>query len=139
MTLQDSKLPQAGAAGAVPTGKSGGPARVCVVGGAGYVGSVLVRTLLARGYGVTVLDNFLYDHALSVEGVYDEPGYRLVNGPDFDGNRVAVFMEVAGLGDYLPTYAGNLDIMTAAAARTAEMFAHRLLDGTMTLPQPEMA
>jgi nucleoside-diphosphate-sugar epimerase len=80
MTLQDSKLPQAGAAGAVPTGKSGGPARVCVVGGAGYVGSVLVRTLLARGYGVTVLDNFLYDHALSVEGIYDEPGYRLVNG-----------------------------------------------------------
>jgi acetaldehyde/propanal dehydrogenase len=30
------------------------------------------------------------------------PGYRLVNGPLFDGKRVAVFMEVAGLGDYLP-------------------------------------
>jgi acetaldehyde/propanal dehydrogenase len=51
------------------------------------------------------------------------PGYRLVNGPLFDGNRVTVFMEVAGLGDYLPKYAGNLDIMTAAATRTAEMFA----------------
>ncbi len=62
------------------------------------------------------------------------PGYRLVNGPDFDGNRVAVFMEVAGLGDYLPTYAGNLDIMTAAAARTAEMFAKGLQDGSITLP-----
>nr|BAH90387.1 acetaldehyde dehydrogenase [uncultured bacterium] len=61
------------------------------------------------------------------------PGYKLVNGPDFDGNRVAVFMEVAGLGDYLPTYAGNLDIMTAAAARTAEMFAERILDGSMEL------
>jgi len=80
MTLQDSTLPHAAAQTAVPTGKSGGPARVCVVGGAGYVGSVLVRMLLARGYGVTVLDNFLYDHAFSVEGVYDEPGYQLVNG-----------------------------------------------------------
>jgi acetaldehyde/propanal dehydrogenase len=55
------------------------------------------------------------------------PGYRLVNGPVFDGNRVTVFMEVAGLGDYLPRYAGNLDIMTASAARTAEMFAEEML------------
>lgn len=61
------------------------------------------------------------------------PGYKLVNGPAFDGNKVTVFMEVAGLGDYLPTYAGNLDIMTAAATRTAEMFAQELLDGTLTL------
>jgi acetaldehyde/propanal dehydrogenase len=61
------------------------------------------------------------------------PGYRLVNGPIFDGNRVSIFMEVAGLGDYLPKYAGNLDIMTAAAARTAEMFAEELLKGTLTL------
>jgi acetaldehyde/propanal dehydrogenase len=55
------------------------------------------------------------------------PGYRLVNGPVFDGNRVTVFMEVAGLGDYLPKYAGNLDIMTASATRTAEMFAEERL------------
>ncbi|HUN90955.1 MAG TPA: acetaldehyde dehydrogenase (acetylating) [Burkholderiaceae bacterium] len=61
------------------------------------------------------------------------PGYRLVNGPVFDGNRVSVFMEVEGLGDYLPKYAGNLDIMTAAAARTAEMFAEEILGGTLTL------
>lgn len=61
------------------------------------------------------------------------PGYRLVNGPLFDGKRVSVFMEVAGLGDYLPRYAGNLDIMTAAACRTAEMFAGELLAGTIQL------
>ena len=61
------------------------------------------------------------------------PGYKLVNGPVFDGNRVSVFLEVEGLGDYLPKYAGNLDIMTAAAARTAEMFAEELLKGTLKL------
>ncbi len=65
------------------------------------------------------------------------PGYKLVNGPVFDGNRVAVFLEVAGLGDYLPTYAGNLDIMTAAATRTAEMFAEELINGTLKFPQPQ--
>ena len=58
------------------------------------------------------------------------PGYVLKNGPVFDGNRVTVFMEVAGLGDYLPKYAGNLDIMTASAARTAEMFAEEMLGRT---------
>jgi acetaldehyde/propanal dehydrogenase len=60
----------------------------------------------------------------------------LVNGPVFDGKRVSVFLEVEGLGDYLPKYAGNLDIMTAAAARTAEMFAEEILAGTLTLEPP---
>ena len=62
-------------------------------------------------------------HAMIKEVQKYVPGYRLVNGPVFDGNRVTTYVEVAGLGDYLPKYAGNLDIMTAAAARTAEMFA----------------
>lgn len=67
------------------------------------------------------------------------PGYRLVNGPIYDGNKVAVFMEVAGLGDYLPKYAGNLDIMTAAATRTAEMFAEEILAGKIQLKAVETA
>lgn len=61
------------------------------------------------------------------------PGYKLKNGPVFDGRRVSVFMEVEGLGDYLPTYAGNLDIMTAAGLRTAEMFAEKIINGTLVL------
>jgi acetaldehyde/propanal dehydrogenase len=55
------------------------------------------------------------------------PGYVLKNGPVYDGRRVSVFLEVAGLGDYLPVYAGNLDIMTAAALQTGEMIARDML------------
>ncbi len=57
------------------------------------------------------------------------PGYVLKNGPVFDGRRVSVYLEVAGLGDYLPRYAGNLDIMTAAALRTGEMIAQEIISG----------
>jgi acetaldehyde dehydrogenase len=63
------------------------------------------------------------------------PGYTLRAEPQFDepreswrGNgRVAVFLEVKGNGDYLPEYAGNLDIMTAAAARVGELMAETKL------------
>jgi acetaldehyde/propanal dehydrogenase len=72
-------------------------------------------------------------HAMIKEVQKYVPGYKLVNGPVFDGKRVSVFMEVEGLGDFLPKYAGNLDIMTAAAARTAEMFAEEILAGRLTL------
>jgi len=67
------------------------------------------------------------------------PGYKLVNGPVIDGNRVSIYMEVEGLGDYLPKYAGNLDIMTAAAARTAEMFAEEILAGRFELADAAVA
>ena len=72
-------------------------------------------------------------HAMIVEVQKYVPGYRLVNGPVIDGNRVSIYLEVEGLGDYLPKYAGNLDIMTAAAARTAEMFAEEILSGELVL------
>jgi acetaldehyde/propanal dehydrogenase len=57
------------------------------------------------------------------------PGYVLKNGPVFDGKRVSIYMVVEGLGDFLPKYAGNLDIMTAAGLRTAEMYAQEILAG----------
>ena len=59
------------------------------------------------------------------------PGYRLRTEPQFDPPstvtgglaRVAIFLEVEGAGDFLPPYAGNLDIMTAAATRVGEQLA----------------
>jgi len=51
------------------------------------------------------------------------PGYRLRTDPVFDEGRVAIFLEVEGAADYLPAYAGNLDIMTSAAVRVGEVLA----------------
>jgi acetaldehyde dehydrogenase len=54
------------------------------------------------------------------------PGYRLKQEPLFDGNKVTIFVEVEGAGDYFSIYAGNLDIMTAAAKQVGEDFARKL-------------
>ena len=55
------------------------------------------------------------------------PGYRLTLGPIFENGRLTVMNEVEGSGDYLPKYAGNLDIINCAAITVAEEYAKRKL------------
>lgn len=83
------------------------------------------------------------DHAAILNSIHEMagevskyvPGYRLKNEPVIEEgpfhtpggvvpHRVVVLLEVEGAGDYLPAYAGNLDIMTAAAMRVGEAIAH---------------
>ena len=87
------------------------------------------------------------DHDAVLESIYAMekdvqkyvPGYRLKNPPVIEEgpyltpggevpHRAVVLLEVEGAGDYLPPYAGNLDIMTAAAQRVGEAIAHHKAD-----------
>jgi nucleoside-diphosphate-sugar epimerase len=57
-----------------------GDRQVLVVGGAGYVGNVLVRRLLEAGHGVRVLDNLLFDHGAALAGIFEAPEFSFVRG-----------------------------------------------------------
>ncbi|MPN37981.1 Acetaldehyde dehydrogenase [bioreactor metagenome] len=65
------------------------------------------------------------------------PGYKLVAEPQFDHarpewngwGRVTCLIQVRGAADYLPEYAGNLDIITSAATRTGDLLAERIEAG----------
>lgn len=53
------------------------------------------------------------------------PGFKLTLGPIEENGRLTVMNEVEGLGDFLPSYAGNLDIINSAAIEVAEAYAKR--------------
>jgi acetaldehyde dehydrogenase len=53
------------------------------------------------------------------------PGYKIVLGPVYENDRLTTMIEVVGLGDFLPQYSGNLDIITCAAVNVAEEYAKR--------------
>ena len=57
------------------------------------------------------------------------PGYHITVGPVYENGRVTTTIEVTGLGDYLPKYSGNLDIITCAAVNIAEEYAKRRMQG----------
>lgn len=58
------------------------------------------------------------------------PEYKVTLGPVFENGRLTTMVEVVGLGDYLPKYSGNLDIITCAAVNVAEEYAKRkILEG----------
>jgi acetaldehyde dehydrogenase (acetylating) len=55
------------------------------------------------------------------------PGYELLVGPTVENGRIVVMVRVRGLGDHLPAYAGNLDIINCAALAVAEERARRVV------------
>lgn len=68
----------------------------------------------------------------AVEGMVENiqkyvPGYQMVVEPTLEGGRIVVTVKVQGLGDYLPKYAGNLDIINCAAIAAAEEYAKERL------------
>jgi nucleoside-diphosphate-sugar epimerase len=70
------------------------PAHVLVIGGAGFVGSVLVRKLLAHGYQVTVMDALVYGDE-GMQGLYDKPDFHVVRGDVRDEAAIAKATEHA--------------------------------------------
>lgn len=55
------------------------------------------------------------------------PGYKVILGPIVENGRIVTMVRVQGRGDFLPSYAGNLDIINCAAVEMAEEFAKRKL------------
>ncbi|WP_025292448.1 acetaldehyde dehydrogenase (acetylating) [Sphingomonas sanxanigenens] len=58
----------------------------------------------------------------------DNNRLRIPGRGEFTGVKTSIFLEVEGAGDYLPSYSGNLDIMTAAAKATGELLAQKILE-----------
>jgi acetaldehyde dehydrogenase len=56
------------------------------------------------------------------------PGYSILLEPIIEDDIVTVMIQVEGLGDYLPKYAGNLDIINSAAVEVAENYARKVLE-----------
>lgn len=68
--------------------------------------------------------------ALMVENIRKYvPSYQLIIPPTYENNRVIMSVRVKGMGDFLPSYAGNLDIINCAAIAVAEKFAMSRADG----------
>ena len=62
------------------------------------------------------------------------PGYKLLISPIYENGRIVVMVKAQGLGDYLPKYAGNLDIINCAAIAVAEKYAKKNLASPLLNP-----
>jgi len=77
-----------------------------------------------KNYNLEKLNSFLKTIVKGVQSYV--PGYRIEIGPIWEGNRIVVIVKVKGLGDYLPKFAGNLDIINCAAIMIAEEYAKEI-------------
>lgn len=97
---------------------------------------MIMRDTIFCGVGVDADRDAISESVVRMAQQVQEyvPGYRLLQDPQFDDateatmgmTKVSIFVEVEGAGDYLPPYAGNLDIMTAAATRVGESVAKEI-------------
>lgn len=72
---------------------------------------------------LTALNTLLNKIILQVQQYV--PGYKMIISPMIENDRIVVMVKVKGLGDYLPEYAGNLDIINCAALAIAEKYASK--------------
>jgi acetaldehyde dehydrogenase len=78
---------------------------------------------------VAAIREYVPGYRLKADPLFEDLSSRPVIFPDgqsCSGLKISVFLEVEGAAHYLPAYAGNLDIMTAAALRVGEEFARRM-------------
>lgn len=63
---------------------------ILLVGGAGYVGTIMTSHFLKKGYKVTVLDNFIYDNQFAIQPYFGDPDYKFVYGDMNDNNDLEI-------------------------------------------------
>jgi nucleoside-diphosphate-sugar epimerase len=110
---------------------------VLVVGGAGYVGNVLVRRLLSAGHRVRVLDGLIFGHGSALAGVSEESGFAFVRGDVRDLDAVErslegitdVVMLAALVGDPISKAYPELTVdVNEGSKRALELIGQRSID-----------
>ena len=114
--------------------------QILIVGGAGYIGSVLTRQLLAAGHAVRVFDSLLYGNGASLAGAAEEPGFSFMRGDVRSPEQVAQAIDsvtdvvhlAALVGDPVckrnaelateTNLEGARQVLAASAAETVERF-----------------
>ena len=86
----------------------------------------MITTILAKvqNPNIKALEEELDEISKKVQSYV--PGYDLILGPILENDRIVIMFRIKGLGDYLPEYAGNLDIINCAAIAMAEEYARLL-------------
>jgi acetaldehyde dehydrogenase len=76
----------------------------------------------------TYVPGYRLKQEVQFERYGDNNRLKIPGRGDFTGLKTSIYLEVEGAGDYLPSYSGNLDIMTAAAKATGELLAARIIE-----------